>query len=61
MINKNRNFYILLAVILLVSIICYGCDAQSSTPYDYGELVYVNLNFEDCSHSLWEGQYTESQ
>lgn len=56
---QKMTLKLLKASIGLSFIICSACVASST--YDYGELVYANLDFEDGTHSPWEGQYTESQ
>lgn len=41
-------------------LIVAGCSSINGTvPYDYGEVVYIDLDFEDGTHHPWEGQYNE--
>lgn len=50
-------------IYILLVFFLYGCASPPSTtfPYDYGELVYADLDFEESTYSPWEGQYSESQ
>ena len=57
--NKKVNIGVFKLIIILGSIISFGCVAYSN--FDYGQPVYADLDFEDITHSPWVGQYTESQ
>lgn len=56
--NNSKRILYSLQSFFLIPIICFGCVVTSH--YDYGELVYVDLDFEDSTHSPWEGHYTEN-
>ncbi|GAB6091684.1 polysaccharide lyase [Spirochaeta dissipatitropha] len=47
-------------IIVLLSFVFLSCNTNRVTPYDYGKPVYINLDFEDGTHSPWEGQYNDS-
>ena len=57
--NKNKDLTLQIVCILLVFIL-FSCETKTCTSsYEYGELVYVDLDFEESNHSPWIGSYTE--
>lgn len=53
------QYYKLQFVSLLLVFFLSSCE-KSTSSYEYGDLVYVDLDFEDSNHSPWIGSYTES-
>lgn len=48
------------SIILFLFIGVSSCSGMGSS-YDYGEIIYINLDFEDSTHQPWESQYTTGQ
>lgn len=58
---KRRKYPFLHILSLLFAFVLFGCETNNRIAlYDYGEPVYVNLDFESGTFSPWEGQFTES-
>jgi hypothetical protein len=57
--KKCTNLIQLLSRFSIMLIIA-SCSSVTVNNYDCGDNVYVNLTFEDGTHTPWEGQYTES-
>ncbi|MDC7225954.1 MAG: polysaccharide lyase [Spirochaetales bacterium] len=62
--KKNTNKYNKLRLVCICLVVClvvifFSCKTNIVS-YDYGELVYIDLDFEDSNHSPWIASYTET-
>ncbi|MFW5801381.1 MAG: polysaccharide lyase [Spirochaeta sp.] len=59
--ERGNRFPVSQVYVVLFACVLLSCETgNSGTAYDYGELVYANLDFEDGTHAPWDGQYSET-